>query len=301
MTNFLPVFLSPQGEIETLRAYQTVLGKWPVPYTELAVPTSFGETHVIASGPEAAPPVVLLHALFATATAWSRMVAALSRHYRTYAVDVMGEANPSRPTRPITSLEDYLQWFTELVNGLGLAQFCLVGNSFGGFTAAYYAMRLPDRIRKLVLIGPAATFHTMLPFYVNMFIPKMVYMLFPWLPAREQIMLRSVDWMRAGLSSDRAWEDLFTLAMMHGGMTSRVFPRVYRREELAQIKAPTLLMLGDREKIYPPSAAGQAAKRLMPAIQVQIIPNAHHITALAQPELVSASLVRFFQEGESQK
>ena len=91
MTSFLPVFTSPQGEIETLQAYQAVLGQWRVPYIELDVSTSFGETHVIASGPETAPPVVLLHALFATATAWYRTVDALSQHYRTYAVDVLGE------------------------------------------------------------------------------------------------------------------------------------------------------------------------------------------------------------------
>jgi pimeloyl-ACP methyl ester carboxylesterase len=54
---------------------------------------------------------------------------------------------------------------------------------------------------------------------------------------------------------------------------------------LAQIKAPTLLLLGDREKIYPAQDANRQATRLMPGIEVQIIPQAHHMTALAQPEL----------------
>ena len=80
-------------------------------------------------------------------------------------------------------------------------------------------------------------------------------------------------------------------------MTSQVFPRLYKAEELAQIKAATLLLLGEQEQIYPPVEASQAARSLMPGIQVQIIPKAHHITALAQPELVNASLLKFFQEG----
>jgi membrane protease YdiL (CAAX protease family) len=37
---------------------------WTPPYKELTIPTSFGETHVIASGPENAPPVVLIHVLW---------------------------------------------------------------------------------------------------------------------------------------------------------------------------------------------------------------------------------------------
>jgi pimeloyl-ACP methyl ester carboxylesterase len=106
--------------------------------------------------------------------------------------------------------------------------------------------------------------------------------------------------MHAGLPIDPAWYALFTLVMEHGTNTSQVFPRIYSSEELAQIKAPTLLLLGEQEQIYPAQEASQAAKSLMPGIQVQIIPRAHHITALAQPELVNASLLRFFDESESQ-
>ena len=99
----LPVFDSDEGRRTVMAAYDAVLDCWPVSYEQLDVPTSFGTTHVIASGPEDRPSVVLLHALFATATAWYRTVGALSGQYRTLAVDVLGDANRSRPVRPITS------------------------------------------------------------------------------------------------------------------------------------------------------------------------------------------------------
>jgi pimeloyl-ACP methyl ester carboxylesterase len=300
-TDLFPVFTSPEGKSEAMRAYDSVLAQWPVPYTELDVPTSFGDTHVVASRPESAPPVVLLHALFATATSWYRMVGSLSQHFRTYAVDVPGEANKSRPTRLIASLEDYVRWFTELMEGLRMSHTDLVGNSFGGFIATYIAMRAPERIRRLVLIGPAATIHSMLPFYVNMFIPKALFLLFPWLPGQRRSTRNSIDWMHAGLPADATWTKLFVLTMRHGRMTSRVFPRVYTREEFAMIKAPTLLILGDRERIYSVDKAIDAARRLMPAIRVRIIPRAHHITALAQPEVVNASLLEFLKEDRSNK
>jgi pimeloyl-ACP methyl ester carboxylesterase len=298
MTEFLPVFTSPQGETKTLQAYQSMLDRWTAPYSELDISTRFGDTHVIASGPETAPPVVLLHALFATATSWYRNAGALSQHYRTFAVDMMGEANKSRPTRPIKSPDDYLTWFTELMDGLAVSQMYLVGNSFGGFSAAYFAMHLQERVRKLVLVGPAATIHGMLPFYIHMFVPKAFYMFFPWLPGQARVMRHSIDWMRAGLTNDNGWENLFYLVLMHGSMTSQVFPRVYTKEEFAQIKAPTLLILGEQEKIYRAKAASQAARRLLPSIQIQFIPQAHHITALANPERVNACLLQFFREGE---
>jgi pimeloyl-ACP methyl ester carboxylesterase len=82
---------------------------WPIDYEELDVSTSFGDTHVVAGGPHDGPPVVLLHALFSTATSWYRSVEGLSHQHRTYCVDVIGEANQSIPTRPIKSMDDFLQ------------------------------------------------------------------------------------------------------------------------------------------------------------------------------------------------
>jgi len=290
---YLPVFTTPEGQRETIEAYDAVLRKWPVPYSELDVATGFGDTHVIASGPEDAPPVILLHALFATATSWYRTVDALSDRFRIFAVDVMGEANKSRPTRPITSLDDYVQWFTELADGLSVERADLVGNSFGAFGAAACAMHLPQRVRRLVLVGPAATVHSMAPFYIHMFAPKAVFLLLPWLPGRRAAMRHAVDWMLSGLPRDDAWDEVFHLTMVHGGMTTQLFPRVYSAEEMARIEAPTLLLVGDRERIYRPEEAIRSARELLPAIQAEVVPDAHHIAALANPEWVNERLREF--------
>ena len=297
MPSTIPVFTRPEGAAVTLQAYQSVLDHWPVPFEELMVPTSFGETHVIASGPEGAPPVVLLHALLATATSWYHNVDALSQEYRVYAVDVIGEGNKSCPTKPIQSLDDFLLWFIEVIDQLEIDTLSLVGNSYGGFTAAYYAMKLPDRVRKLVLIGPAATIYKMMPFYVHMFIPKALYGFFPRLPGQERAMRSSVDWMHAGLPSDPLWEPLFYRSLVYGSLINQVFPRVYSNEEFTQIKAPVLLILGENERIYNKlQPAIQAAKASIPGLQVEVIPKAHHIAALAQPELVNLRILRFLAE-----
>lgn len=292
-STYLTVFVSDEGRHAVMEAYDAVLDCWPVPYQQFDVPTSFGLTHVIASGPEEGPPVILMHALFATATSWYRTVGPLSGSYRSLAIDILGEANKSRPSRPITSAEDYLLWFTELVDGLGVSRMRLVGNSMGAWGAAHCAMNLGDRVEKLVLISPAATFHSIVPFYTHMFLPKAAYLLFPWLPGVRPTMRRSLKWAWAGLPSNSSWNELFYLTMVHGSTQSRVFPRVFTAEELARIEAPTLLMVGDHEKIYPPEDVKAAARRLMPSVKVATIPNAHHVAAVAQPEAVNAQILGF--------
>lgn len=295
MSDFIPMFTSTRGEAEVMAAYQAVMDQWKVDPQDLTIPTSFGDTHVVASGPEGGPPVVLLHALFATATSWYRNVESLSGFHRVYCVDVIGEANKSRPTRAIQSMDDFLQWFTELLDGLGIDTLYLVGNSYGAFTAAYYAMQLPDRVRKLVLIGPAATIHPMRPFMWHMFIPKAVYILMPWLPGVKRVMRRSVDWMHAGLATDALWEPVFYRTMLYGRLINRVFPRVYTREELAQIQAPVLVIIGGQEKIYGEDVR-ESVMTLLPGAEFELIAHAHHITALAQPDAVNQRLLRFFDQ-----
>ena len=299
MSGYLPVFTSPEGERATMAAYEEVLACWAADVEELDVPTRFGMTHVIASGPTDAPVLVLLHAYFATAMAWYRAVGPLSTSYRVMAVDVLGDANRSRPTCAIASLDDSAAWFTDLLDGLGAQSVHLVGNSFGGFIAVEYARRIPDRVESLALIGPAATFHGMRPFYAHMFAPKATYLMMPWLPGQTRAMDHAVDWMRAGLPRDPVWEALFRCVMMHGRSGIRIFPRVYTATELEQVTARTLLILGDHERVYPPDQAAHAARRLMPGIDVQLVADAHHITALSQPERVSEILLRFMADHAS--
>jgi pimeloyl-ACP methyl ester carboxylesterase len=300
-SDFIPVFTSHRGEAEAMRAYQAVMDAWTADYQEVTVPTSFGLTHVIVSGPAEGPPVVLLHALLATAASWYLNAGALSQTFRTYAVDVIGEANKSRPTKPIASLEDFLGWFTELIDGLGIDTLYLVGNSYGGFTGAYYAMKLPERVRKLVLIGPASTIDSMKPFMTHMFLPKAVYQTLPWLPGGERVMRRSVDWMRGDLPRDPLWEPLFCQTMINGRLINQVFPRVFSKDEFAEIRVPVLLILGEREVIYTSlESAVEKGRELIPGVEVELIPGGHHITAVAQPDLVNQRMLRFLLSDQVQ-
>jgi pimeloyl-ACP methyl ester carboxylesterase len=290
---FIPVFTSPATEAETMVVYQSMLDCWPVPYTELWVPTSFGETYVIASGPQGAPPLILLNAYFASPMAWKASVAGLSRDFRVYAVDLMGEPGRSRPTRVIKSLPDQVQWLKELTDGLGAPKADLVGNSFGGYTSLIYALHMPERVRKLVLIAPASSIHSMWPFYWNSFLPKFLYMFFPWFPGLKQWLMHSVEWLRANAPTDPQWEKLFTLILLHGTGARYLFPTVLSPAELRRVTTPTLLLIGSREVIYRPESAFGAARRYLPNLKTAMIHNANHFAAVSQPELVNEQIRAF--------
>jgi pimeloyl-ACP methyl ester carboxylesterase len=150
----IAVLHSPSGEAKSLAAYQAVLARWPVPYTELDVPTRFGTTHLIASGPEGAPPLLLLHGQDSSATSWIYNIADLSQAFRAYAVDTLGDMGKSHPSRRPNCRQDYAAWLLDVFDHLKQNTADLMGLSYGGFLALNFALAAPERVTHLVLLAP---------------------------------------------------------------------------------------------------------------------------------------------------
>ena len=131
---------------------------WPIMSEERMVPTTFGATFVRVSGPPAAPTLVLLHGAGSTSLMWAPNIEALSREYRTVAVDQVGEFGKSVCAKPVRSLQDLIAWLDELIGALEARErISLVGMSYGGALAAQYALHYPERLEKVVLLAPGAT------------------------------------------------------------------------------------------------------------------------------------------------
>ena len=267
-------FKTPQGQTEFLAAYDAELARWPVPFEELDIPSRFGMTHVVVSGPKGAPPLVLLHGYQGTALMWSPNIAALSRDHRVYAVDVMGQPGETIPSDPIRNAADYVAWLTDTLNGLGLDRVFLAGMSFGGWLALTYAAALPARVAKLVLLSPGG----LLPIARQFVLRGMLMML---IPARS-----SVKWfMRwAGFQDAPGRNDLsrmynlMSLGMKHFRTpkeTLRIPALPLSDAELHGLRMPVLLLIGDREVLCDPKAAFDRARRLIPDFTGELLPGSH--------------------------
>lgn len=158
MTEYLTVFKSPQAEAAYMAAYDSALKKWPVPYEEKYVPTAYGDTYMIVSGPVDGKPLVLVHGYGSNATHWSLNIAALARSYRVYALDIIGSVGRSKPLKACSDGTEYADWLTEVLEALKIKKANMVGYSLGGFLTTLYALKTPECLGKVVLLAPAATF-----------------------------------------------------------------------------------------------------------------------------------------------
>jgi len=67
--------------------------------------------------------------------------------------------------------------------------------------------------------------------------------------------------------------------------------------QLRAIHAPTLLLIGDQERLYEPRPTLRMAMTRMPALDGAVVPDADHIAGMAQPDAVNAQILRFLERG----
>ncbi len=146
------LFRTARDEEEFRRRYQEILRRWPIANEHLRIPTSQGETFVVASGN--GPPLILLHGALSNSAAWIGEVATWANDFRVYAVDVIGEPGLSAPSRPPLAGEAHANWLDDVLRGLGIERAAFVGVSLGGWLALDFAIRRSARVRSLALLCP---------------------------------------------------------------------------------------------------------------------------------------------------
>jgi pimeloyl-ACP methyl ester carboxylesterase len=92
-----------------------------------------------------------------------------------------------------------------------------------------------------------------------------------------------------------SWGRLMAITMAESGRPNLVNPRVFSKEELRAVRAPTLLLIGEHEKLYDAHATLKYAQERMPGLTGAVISNAPHLAAVAQPEDVNERIVRFLR------
>ncbi|MCX9028335.1 MAG: alpha/beta hydrolase [Candidatus Methanoperedens sp.] len=295
MNNLPSHFKSPKGEAEYMAAYEATMRLWAVPYEAMDIRSRFGITHLVVCGPKDAPPLILLHSFFMSLTVWAYNIADLSRAYRVYALDMMGQPSKSIPDQPMRDRGEMAEWLNGVLDALRISQMDLIGWSYGGFAALNYAIHRPDRLRKLVLLTPIGSFVPLkTQFYVRSMLTR--------LPGRYWSN-NMMHWMyyEPNLKNEKTKRmfDLITNQFYPGvryfQLPPTVLPVPYMDEELRGIKNSTLLLIGQQESLYDPVAAIERAKRLIPNIQAELIPHAGHELPGGQPETVNRKILEFLK------
>jgi pimeloyl-ACP methyl ester carboxylesterase len=199
------------------------------------------------------------------------------------AVNLPGHLSPGEPC---TSVGDYTVWLHRYIIERGYSAPVLAGHSLGGAIAQTYALKYPQEIKALILIGTGAKLGV----------------------APEFLSL-----MRDGIGNPSSWLKNF-IEPHYNRVAIEVRNKVIAKvaqvgaavqlndflccdkfdimDKVHQIKAPTLIICGSEDKMTPPKYASYLANKIEGAKQV-IIDGGTHLVFAEKPGTVNQAIEEF--------
>ena len=292
------------------RWYDRVLADGSVRGRTVAVPGR-GRAHLLEMG--TGTPVLLLHGSGVAAGFFLPLLHELEG-VRALAPDLPGSGLSDPIDLPRHGFHDATTaWLDRLLDALELDRIALLGHSAGGVWASRYALAHPERVERLVLIGPPSLPGTRCPLPYRLMATPGVGQLASRVPPSRQSVLRFARFMgeRETLPEHAELIDLFLVAGRDPLAVSALAAEVrvvvspfallsrsgWRRSsrvrpaELRRLATPTLLVWGDREPLGPVSVA-QSLTDLIPQARLQVLPTGH-APWLGQPAQTAAAVADF--------
>lgn len=245
------------------------------------------------------PALVLLHGLGASIFSLRKNIPDLARSFRVIAPDMPGYGLSSREASDL-SLTAQSLYLEALLDQIDVHRVSIVGHSMGGSVAQRFALRRPDRVERLVLIASTTDGFMRSASWASR-------LLRPFIPLFVTLVLHGAAgrrlWSRAAVY-DQSYLTPEILAGYAAPGHIRGHTSAYQRLmvdrakdkaiDASQIRAPTLLVWGERDRIV----SIEQGRRLHDAIRgsrLVVVPRAGHWVMEEQPESVNR-LIRDFLE-----
>jgi len=204
---------------------------------------------------DGALPMILLHGLAVSHRYLMPLAARLAGHHPVHVVDLPGFGLSGDPGS-VLDVAGHAEHVAAWLAAAELPSAVVVGNSFGCQVAVELAVRHPDRVAGLVLIGPTVD------------------------PSARTAPRQILRWLW-----DTALEDPLQLPILARDVRDAGPRRVAGtlahaledpiERKLPRVRVPTLVTRGSREPIVP-MAWATAATRLLPTAELAVVPGPHN-------------------------
>lgn len=250
------------------------------------------------------PVVLLLHGLAASLLTWYCNIDVLAdAGYRVIAPDLPGFGNSDKPGHLDYGPDSAANFVYDFSQELGLDRFSLVGNSAGGLIAGLFALKCPEMVARMVLVGSGGFGRQVSWFLRIISIPvvgDLVYQprlntrmgltkyLFYWPPAVLEELLPEMNRIKL-LPGARN-------AMLHSVRSSITLTglrkHAYILERLKDSPIPLMTVWGAEDIIIPVSHA-ENVRRELPESVMRVIPECGHCPQMEKPGQFNPMLISF--------
>jgi pimeloyl-ACP methyl ester carboxylesterase len=274
------------------------------------------------AGPDDGPleRALYVHGLGGASTNWTDLAGLLAVRFEGWSVDLPGFGRSQPPARSYSvhgharAVVDLLEHVRDRPGDGAGRPVHLLGNSLGGLVSLLVAAGRPDLVASLTLVSPAMPVYRVPPAFSR----ALLLLLLPGIPtlaerrlagvtpednARSMVRMcfgdpsrvprerlaQAVEEMRERAA--QPWADRALTRSMRGLLTSYLRPGRTNAWRLArQLRPPTLVVWGDRDKLVDPGLAPRLAAAV-PDARLQLLEGVGHVAQLETPEPVARAVL----------
>ena len=243
-------------------------------------------------------PVVLLHGMLGSGRYWDEIMRLLADDYRVIAPDLLGFGHSPKPEDADYSRDTHIAWIIRTLDEMHVKDpLILVGHSMGALIALGLAVKYPERVAKLILVG--------MPVYRNVeearreitrskIVPKLMYYgpmaqkmcaaMCKWRPLARLLAPYYFRHVPKSIAQDATSHTWYSYSR---SMTS-IIEHQNVPADLERVSVKTILLYGTSDSITPPDNIG-SLKRYGKDITIKLV-NATHQLPLEAPKHVVAAI-----------
>jgi pimeloyl-ACP methyl ester carboxylesterase len=220
----------------------------------------------------------------------------LGQDYRTYALDFWGFGESGKKV-PTFAVQDFVSMVRQFMDRLGIIEAPLVGHSMGGTVSLSFAIKHPERVSQVTVIGSpivGSSLALTLKLAGRRWIASMVF--------------RAMWALKLGLrlsspiiSSDPNWYDMITSDLSRTTLESFLesissLRQTDLRPFLSHISIPAMGMYGQKDVIVDPDQ-WQLMQKGVSNVRIERFEDAGHFIMLDSPERFMQELKDFLENG----
>jgi pimeloyl-ACP methyl ester carboxylesterase len=244
-------------------------------------------THLFEAGDPTASPLLYIHGAL-NGNLWLDYHKALARHFHIFAPDIPGFGLTECPDW-MRDISDYVLYFRDLLDTLGLEKPFIVGHSIGGWMAVEVAVWYPERVGKLVLANafglrvkgtPIPDIFAMSPEEITGLCFENIMAAMPFMPPEINVEFMFSQYKQLTTLASLIWNPSYD-------------PKLERR--LERVNCPTLLLWGENDRLTPP-VYGETYHKHIASSKLVKFAGTGHMPMFEQTEKWSATIFQFLSQ-----
>jgi abhydrolase domain-containing protein 6 len=229
--------------------------------------------------------ILLLHGFGGEKDNWTRFSKYLTKKYHVMALDLPGFGDSSKIWSDRYDIPAQVKRLHQYTEKLGLNKFHIAGNSMGGLIAAVYTAAYPDEVLSLGLFDP-----------LGVIVPEPSQLSLELARGNNPLIVESVS------DYDKLLDFLFVkppyipglvkfhlaeMAVLNREFNKKVFIEANPGKQLetiiGEIRAKTLIVWGDTDRVFPASSAPVLQKEIKNSKAI-MMKDCGHVPMLERPE-----------------